>query len=196
MRTRRSGGLPHGAPFGHRLDRRDLDDGARGQLLRRLGYDPAVTVLSVPVTFASMKNKDIDVFLGNWMPSQEADREPYDRRRSVVVVRRESRGREIHPGRAGLHPGRGSQGFQRHPPLRRPSSNDTIYGIEPGNDGNRLVLDMIKQNQFGLGDFKLIESSEQGMLAAGRARRRAQGAHRVPRVGAASDEHALRHRAT
>jgi glycine betaine/proline transport system substrate-binding protein len=43
--------------------------------------------------------------------------------------------------------------------------NYSIYGIEPGNDGNRLVLKMLKQNIFGLGDFKLIESSEQGMLA-------------------------------
>ncbi len=43
--------------------------------------------------------------------------------------------------------------------------NHEIYGIEPGNDGNRLVLEMIKENQLGLGDFKLVESSEQGMLA-------------------------------
>ena len=28
-----------------------------------------------------------------------------------------------------------------------------------------MCLDMLKQNQFGLGGFKLIESSEQGMLA-------------------------------
>ncbi len=33
------------------------------------------------------------------------------------------------------------------------------------NDGNRLVLGMIKQNLFNLGGFELIESSEQGMLA-------------------------------
>ena len=46
-----------------------------------------------------------------------------------------------------------------------PQLNDSIYGIEPGNDGNRLVLKMLKQDQFGLGSFKLIESSEQGMLA-------------------------------
>src|ERR1700722_14979737 len=38
-------------------------------LLGELGYEPQVTVLSVPVTYASMKNKDIDVFLGNWMPT-------------------------------------------------------------------------------------------------------------------------------
>ena len=27
--------------------------------------------------------------------------------------------------------------------------NQSIYGIEPGNDGNRLVLKMLKENQFG-----------------------------------------------
>jgi glycine betaine/proline transport system substrate-binding protein len=40
-----------------------------------------------------------------------------------------------------------------------------IYGIEPGNDGNRLILDMIKADKFGLKGFDLVESSEQGMLA-------------------------------
>ncbi|HKI13688.1 MAG TPA: glycine betaine ABC transporter substrate-binding protein, partial [Roseiarcus sp.] len=40
-----------------------------------------------------------------------------------------------------------------------------IFGIEPGNDGNRLVLDIIKGGKFGLNDFQLVESSEQGMLS-------------------------------
>jgi glycine betaine/proline transport system substrate-binding protein len=41
----------------------------------------------------------------------------------------------------------------------------TIYGIEPGNDGNRHILTMIQRNEYGLGGFHLVESSEQGMLA-------------------------------
>jgi ABC-type proline/glycine betaine transport system substrate-binding protein len=36
-------------------------------LLRHLGYRPEITVLSLPVTYASMKNRDIDVFLA-WDP--------------------------------------------------------------------------------------------------------------------------------
>ena len=40
-----------------------------------------------------------------------------------------------------------------------------IYGIEPGNDGNRLILDIIEADDFGLGDFELVESSEAGMLS-------------------------------
>jgi glycine betaine/proline transport system substrate-binding protein len=49
----------------------------------------------------------------------------------------------------------------------------TIYGIEPGNDGNRLILDMIAADAFGLSGFQVRESSEQGMLAqVARASRR------------------------
>jgi glycine betaine/proline transport system substrate-binding protein len=45
-----------------------------------------------------------------------------------------------------------------------------IYGIEPGNDGNALIKKMIDTNQYGLGKFKLVESSEAGMLVeVGRA---------------------------
>src|SRR6185312_8480263 len=56
------------------------------QILKGLGYSPKIDVLSVPVTYASMKNKDIDVFLGNWEPSMENDRKPYVDDKSVVVV--------------------------------------------------------------------------------------------------------------
>ena len=40
-----------------------------------------------------------------------------------------------------------------------------IYGIEPGNDGNRIVLGMIDDKANGLDGFELVESSEAGMLA-------------------------------
>jgi glycine betaine/proline transport system substrate-binding protein len=134
------------------------------QLLRSIGYSPTVTVLSVPVTFASLKNNDIDVFLGNWMPAQEADRARYDDEGSVVVVGPNLTGAKYtlavpaYTYAAGLHDFRDIKDFA-------PQLNNSIYGIEPGNDGNRLVLKMLQDNLFGLNRFKLIESSEQGMLA-------------------------------
>ena len=51
--------------------------GAASVVLEALGYTPEVKTLSVPVTYASLKNKDIDAFLGNWMPSMTADIQPY-----------------------------------------------------------------------------------------------------------------------
>ena len=134
------------------------------QLLRSIGYSPTVTVLSVPVTFASIQNNDIDVFLGNWMPAQEADRGRYVEDGSVVVIGPNLTGAKYtlavpaYTYAAGLKDFSDIQHFAA-------ALNDSIYGIEPGNDGNRHVLEMLKQNQFGLGGFKLVESSEQGMLA-------------------------------
>src|SRR5690606_21761011 len=58
----------------------------------------------------------------------------------------------------------------------RDALDGKIYGIEPGNDGNRLILDMIASNAFGLEEFILVESSEQGMLSqAERLTRRGKG---------------------
>ena len=48
-------------------------------LLEALGYEPEVNTLAVPVTYASLKSKDLDVFLGNWMPSMTADVTPISR---------------------------------------------------------------------------------------------------------------------
>jgi glycine betaine/proline transport system substrate-binding protein len=133
-------------------------------LVRHLGYRTQITVLSVPVTYASLKNNDIDVFLGNWMPSMEADRRSYVQEGSVEVIRHNLTGAKYslavpaYTYEAGLRSFADIQRFAKE-------LNNSIYGIEPGNDGNRLVLTMLRQNQFGLGTFKLVESSEQGMLA-------------------------------
>jgi glycine betaine/proline transport system substrate-binding protein len=134
------------------------------QLLRSIGYSPTVTLLSVPVTFASLQNNDLDVFLGNWMPAQAGDRGHFVEDGTVIVIGANLTGAKYtlavpaYSYAAGLRDFKDIQRFG-------PELNDSIYGIEPGNDGNRHVLDMLKQNQFGLGGFKLIESSEQGMLA-------------------------------
>jgi glycine betaine/proline transport system substrate-binding protein len=133
-------------------------------LLGQLGYQPTITVLSVPVTYASMKNGDIDVFLGNWMPAQNNDRKPYVDDRSVEIVRANLEGAKYtlavpaYTYQAGLHDFSDIARFGAQ-------LNHTIYGIESGNDGNSHILKFIRENQFGLGDFKLVESSETGMLA-------------------------------
>ncbi len=138
--------------------------GLAGQLVAGLGYTPKITVLSVPVTFNGMRSKDVDVFLGNWMPMQTADRKPFLDDRSVEVVRvnlADARYTLAVP--AYLY----DQGLTDFASIRKFAGplGHRIYGIESGNDGNRLVLGMIHNNTFGLGDFQLVESSEQGMLA-------------------------------
>jgi glycine betaine/proline transport system substrate-binding protein len=122
-------------------------------------------VLSVPVTYRSLKNKDIDVFLGNWMPTMEADIAPYREDASVEDVGVNLEGAKYtlavpkYTYEAGVKNFSDIAGF-------KDQLGGKIHGIEPGNDGNRLILDMIEKDSFGLGGFELVESSEQGMLSA------------------------------
>jgi glycine betaine/proline transport system substrate-binding protein len=60
---------------------------ATAVMLEALGYEAEVEILSVPVTYTSLKNQDIDVFLGNWMPTMEADIRPYLERKASLVTR-------------------------------------------------------------------------------------------------------------
>lgn len=137
---------------------------ATTEVLKALGYETDIKVLSVPVTYASMANGDIDVFLGNWMPTMEGDIAKYRDEGTVEVVGANLEGAKYtlavpkYTFEAGLKSFADIAKF-------RVGLDDKIYGIEPGNDGNRLILDMVDKDAFGLKGFKVVESSEQGMLA-------------------------------
>ena len=90
-------------------------------LLKQLGYEPKTTVLSVPVTFASMKNSDIDVFLGNWMPAQAADRKPFVDDGSVDVIGANLLGAKYTLAVPAYTYDAGLQGLHGHSALRRPA---------------------------------------------------------------------------
>jgi glycine betaine/proline transport system substrate-binding protein len=138
---------------------------ATSAILKGLGYTPKVEVLSVPVTYTSMKNKNIDVFLGNWMPTMEADRKPYVEDKSVEVIEPANlEGAKYTLAVPAYTYDAGLKTFQDITKFSK-QLQGKIYGIEPGNDGNRLILDMVKGDKFGLKEFQLVESSEQGMLA-------------------------------
>ncbi len=134
------------------------------RLLETLGYQPRVNLLSVPVTYMSLKNKDIDVFLGNWMPTMEGDRKPFVDSGDVEVVRANLVGAKYTLAVPTYTYDAGIRSFADIIAFKD-RLGGKIYGVEPGNDGNRVVLTMIKDGRFGLGDFDLVESSEQGMLA-------------------------------
>jgi glycine betaine/proline transport system substrate-binding protein len=136
-----------------------------GAMLDAMGYKGDIKQLAVPVTYASMKNKDIDVFLGNWMPSMVEDIKAYTADGSVETI-----GANLPTGalytlavpeytyNKGLHDFTDIAKF-------KDSLHGKFYGIEPGNDGNRHILDMIKDPKFKLDGFELVESSEAGMLS-------------------------------
>ncbi|WP_274426507.1 choline ABC transporter substrate-binding protein [Chelativorans sp. YIM 93263] len=149
-------------------------------VLEGLGYEPETQLLSVPVTYASLESKDVDVFLGNWMPTMEADIAPYREKGTVETVVTNLEGAKYTLAVPQYTYDAGLQSFQDIADFEE-ELDGQIYGIEPGNDGNRLILDMIENDMYGLGDFDLVESSEAGMLS--QVRRAVQGEDHVVFLG-------------
>ena len=133
-------------------------------VLDALGYETETKILSVPVTYTSMAAGDIDVFLGNWMPTMEADIAPYRDEGTVDTVRANLEGAKY---TLAANKPAADLGIATFADIAANADalDGKIYGIEPGNDGNRLIQSMIEENAFDLGEFEVVESSEQGMLA-------------------------------
>ncbi|NCQ23315.1 MAG: glycine/betaine ABC transporter substrate-binding protein [Rhodobacteraceae bacterium CG17_big_fil_post_rev_8_21_14_2_50_63_15] len=137
---------------------------ATSVVLEALGYETEINVLSVPVTYAGLAGGDIDVFLGNWMPTMEADIASYRDAGKVDTVRTNLEGAKYTLATNEHGAALGITDFTTIA-AQKDALEAKIYGIEPGNDGNRLILDMIASGPFGLDGFEVVESSEQGMLA-------------------------------
>ncbi|MEM7709677.1 MAG: choline ABC transporter substrate-binding protein [Pseudomonadota bacterium] len=133
-------------------------------VLDALGYETDIKVLSVPVTYTSMAQGDVDVFLGNWMPTMEADIASYREDGTVETVRANLEGAKY---TLAVNSAAQALGIASFSDIATHSDalENRIYGIEPGNDGNRLIQSMIDADAFGLSTFEVVESSEQGMLA-------------------------------
>jgi glycine betaine/proline transport system substrate-binding protein len=133
-------------------------------VLESIGYQAETQMLSVPVTYKSLENDDIDVFLGNWMPTMEGDIKKYREAGTVDTVVKNLEGAKYTLAVPKYVYDAGVKTFADI--VKHADKFDSkIYGIEPGNDGNRLIQQMIDQDAFGLKGFEVVESSEAGMLS-------------------------------
>ncbi|MEL6947137.1 MAG: choline ABC transporter substrate-binding protein [Pseudomonadota bacterium] len=137
---------------------------ATSVVLEALGYETDVKVLSVPVTYVSLSKGDIDIFLGNWMPTMEGDIKKYREDGTVETVRANLQGAKYTLAVNKVAADAGIKTFADIAEMKD-KLDSKIFGIEPGNDGNRLIQDMIDKDAFGLKGFEVVESSEAGMLA-------------------------------
>jgi glycine betaine/proline transport system substrate-binding protein len=135
-----------------------------GLVLDALGYKQKVETLSVPVTFESLKNGQLDVFLGNWMPAQERFVKPLTDAGSLVVIKKNLEGIRF---TLAVPDYVGSAGIKDFADLATNADKfeKKIYGIESGAPANQNIQKIIEAGEFGLKDWTLVESSEQGMLS-------------------------------
>ena len=133
-------------------------------VLKGLGYEPQVDLLSVPVILTSLKQKTTDVWLDNWMPSQTAEVGPFLKDDSVESLSVNLEGAGYGPVVPNYVAESGVKDLKDLAPNAEKFGRK-LYGIEPGNDGNRILQSKIDDPANNMKDWQLVESSEQAMLS-------------------------------
>jgi glycine betaine/proline transport system substrate-binding protein len=139
-------------------------NGVAAVVLEALGYTPDIATLSVPVGYEALKNGQTDVFLGNWMPAQQKFRDDLDAAGTIDVLAQNLEGAKftLAVNKAGADAGVADFADLD---AQKDAFGGKIYGIEPGAPANQSIQTMIEKDDFGLGDWELVESGEQAMLA-------------------------------
>jgi len=133
-------------------------------VLQSLGYETHNTVLAVPFVYSALDTGDVDVFLGNWMPSMASIADKFFKKGSVIQYVANMPGAKYTLAVPTFCAAKGLKDFSDIAKFGK-ELDYKIYGIEAGNDGNLIIRDMIEKNMFGLGKFELVPSSEVAMLA-------------------------------
>ncbi|WP_435634778.1 choline ABC transporter substrate-binding protein [Pseudomonas solani] len=149
-----------------------VTNGVARLLLDGLGYKAETQTLAVPIIFAGLQKGQVDVFLGNWMPAQQSNYDKFVAAGEVDKVAQNLGGTEY---TLAVPTYAYDAGVKTFADLDKHADRFkyTLYGIAAGSPANISIQDMIKGDEFGLGDWKLVESSEQAMLVqVGRAVKR------------------------
>ena len=143
----------------------------------------------MPIGYEAMKKGEIDVFLGNWMPAQAHFRDDLDAAKAAEVIGQNLEGAKFTlavPTAAATELGVADfKDLAAH----ADAFDSKIYGIETGAPANQSLQKMIDADDFGLGKWTLVEFRRAGDARPGDARREVGQGHRLPRLGAAPDEH-------
>jgi len=132
-------------------------------MLQELGYETDLITASVPIMFQSLATDERDVFMGLWLPTQRSMVKDHMKKGSIDIVTKNLEGAKY---TVGVSKAAWDAGVRHFEDLAEniDKFDGTIYGIEAGNDGNRIIQQMIEDDAYGMGDFELQPSSEAGML--------------------------------
>jgi len=133
-------------------------------VLESLGYEADNKVLAVPFVYTALDSGDVDVFLGNWMPSMASIADKFFQKGSVIQLVANMPGAKYTLAVPTFCAEAGLKDFSDIAKFGE-ELDQQIHGIEAGNDGNLIIRDMIEKDMFGLGKFELVPSSEVAMLA-------------------------------
>ncbi len=133
-------------------------------VLDGMGYKTKVDTLAVPIAYGGLKDGKLDVFLGNWMPAQQGFYDKFVASGDVTQLAKNLDGTEFtlavpdYVWNAGVHDFADLSKFAD-------KFDKKVYGIGAGSPSNLSITEIIKKNEFNLGGWTLVDSSEQAMLS-------------------------------
>ena len=130
-------------------------------ILKALGYNSKDITLSTAVSWQSIANGDVDVFLGNWTPSQdEKSKEALSKGKAKIV------GTNLSGTRYTLATTQKAydEGLKTAKDMVKfkDKLQGKLYGIDTGSSGNKNAMSALKD--AGVEGFTMVESSEAGMM--------------------------------
>lgn len=134
------------------------------QLLETLGYNTRQRELAVSIILSALSKGDLDVYLAGWYPQEANMLAPLLENGTIIEivdnVPSALTGIAVTDDawQAGV---RSITDLDKH----ADRFDSRIYGIEAGSGINDAVLSVIDDDRFGLGDWRLQESSSPAMLA-------------------------------
>lgn len=132
-------------------------------MLNALGYRQVLSNISMPIAYQGLRKGQIDVFLGQWLPAQEALAGPLVKANVIDVL-----GTNLHDARFTLAVPSyvAVAGVRNFGDLAKFADrfDRKVYGIEAGAAGNQLIKKMIDDKAFGLDRWSVIESSDTAMM--------------------------------
>ncbi|OYX41528.1 MAG: glycine/betaine ABC transporter substrate-binding protein [Rhodobacterales bacterium 32-67-9] len=138
-----------------------LTTGVAAVTLDALGYRAQSNLLGLEVIYQSLKENQLDAFLGYWDPAMQTYAAPYEADGSVERIGVNLEGAKYtfavpaYVAEAGVRDFRDLARFAE-------SFDRKMYGIEPGS--NQLMFDVLADTAFGLEGWEVVESSETAML--------------------------------
>lgn len=135
------------------------------RLLAPLGYDVASHELGLQVIYQGLESGDIDVFLGGWMPAQREMFEPRKESGAIVSVANNVDGAQMTLAVPAYTFEQGVQSFADLD-ANRELFDGRIHGFGAGSAASEILQEAIEEDVWGLGDWRLVDTSEVGMLSA------------------------------
>lgn len=130
-----------------------------------LGYETEMTSGMKPTILRGLDMKDLDVFLGLWLPQMNNDFEPYQEKGSIKIIRVNL---EEVVWTTGVPEYVWEAGVKSHEDLAEYAEKFDFkwYGLEPGSSGNAIMSEAIENNIYNLDNWEVVNSSAAAMMAS------------------------------